>query len=288
MIMASVVLIGLGLFLKHVLDEGAQERRRRIELLIANQAKDIEREKIQIETANKALEQASSIRNAGVKELRRMEQESMATNEKIGILKNKIVAEKTEIEHSIKALDSYRINYRNYVRSKAKGEIIEALETLSGVTYKNVSIREVTAIGVQIRHEDGQKRIPYEDLPEAMQIRFQFDKKEKAKALTVELAAKNEEDAFMAAGNGQANEQATKDNLKENDAKQKKINQDIFPKKAMLSALQNDIKSLENERSQALGSKQRVNVGPIDAMIQSKRSKIEALQAEINRLQSGL
>ena len=262
-----------------------------MELLIASQEKDIESNKVNIETGNKALEQASSARNTDIGELRRLKRESLANKEEIGILKNKIVAEKTEIERCIQALEDYRTSYRTYVRAKAKGEIIEALETLSGVVYKNVSIREVTAIGIQIRHDDGQKRIPYEDLPEAMQTRFQFDKKEKAKALALETAAKHEQEASITVAEGHSSEQAAKDNLKENTPKRKKINQDIFAKKSVLSQLLNDIKSLENERSRAFsgpGPKHYANEGAVNGLIQSKRDKAAVLQAEISQLQSEL
>jgi hypothetical protein len=71
------------------------------------------------------------------------------------------------------------------------GQVIAKLETLKGDVYENVTIREVSPIGIAIRHDAGSRRVPFEELPLEMQRQFLFDPKEKEKALADEHAVQN-------------------------------------------------------------------------------------------------
>jgi len=73
------------------------------------------------------------------------------------------------------ALEMMVSNYRTKIRSKAVGEKIEELETLSGKKYQDVTIRSVTALGIAIRHAGGAARIKADDLDESFWVRFDFN-----------------------------------------------------------------------------------------------------------------
>lgn len=296
MVMALIVLLGFGLLFMFAFDDRYQGGGRTIEALIIHQAQDIQRDKTAIEAGNKQLEQAS-VRVADARELSRLKRESTANEEKIGVLKNKIVAGKAEIVQRIQALENYKTSYRTFARGKAKGEVIEKLETLSGAVYKNVSFREVTAIGIQIRHDDGSKRIPYEELPAAMQDRFQFDPKEKEKAVATETADRAEHEASVAVAQGLEGEQKARDKVKDAEANRQKISQNIAAKETQVSSLKDEISGLERERSRADAESNSARAAghihidrgdSISGDIQSKRNRIAALQAEISRLKSNL
>ena len=73
---------------------------------------------------------------------------------------------------------AYRERYRKHVRDKAVGTKMEELTTIEGKTYKKVEIKSVGALGLNITHSDGSRRIPFKELPPAMQRQFQFDEEE--------------------------------------------------------------------------------------------------------------
>ena len=114
-------------------------------------------------------------------------------------LSGKVESSMAEVNRQKTAFEAYKDQYRAYIRGKAIGESMAVLETRGGTIYKNVNIREVTAVGIQIRHDDGQKRIPFEDLPEALKERFQFDPQQKVAAIAKEESDRSEHEAAAAA-----------------------------------------------------------------------------------------
>ncbi|WP_411827740.1 hypothetical protein [Luteolibacter sp. AS25] len=82
----------------------------------------------------------------------------------------------------------YKNQYRAFVRDNAEGTELESLETTNGEIYHEVSIRKVTAVGLEMRHRDGLKRIPFEELPAKLQDYYQFDKDQKADEIQREMA----------------------------------------------------------------------------------------------------
>lgn len=60
------------------------------------------------------------------------------------------------------------------LRKKAEGEVLATLSLQSGKEYANVAITQVSDVGISIRTSSGTARIPAEDLPRALQDRFQF------------------------------------------------------------------------------------------------------------------
>ena len=249
-VMALIVLLGFGLLFMFATDEGFQGGDQSIESLIAHQAKDIEFSKGTIENGRQLLGDAPE-RIKKAKELSRLKRGSLALQERVVALERDIESGKAEAVLSDKAFEDYKDQYRAYVRGKAKGETLDTLETGSGVIYKNVSIREVTAVGIQIRHDDGHKRIAFEELPEAMKDHFQFDPKQKAAAVASEQAKWNEHEAAAVVAGDLADKEVARQKQKEAELAKERTMRDVAIKQAQISSLQQEIGNLEREVDRA-------------------------------------
>ena len=195
------------------------------------------------------------------------------------------------------AWDAYKDRYREFVRSKAKGEVIEKLETRNGVVYNHASIREVTAVGIQIRHDDGQKRIPFEELSDALQDYYQFDPVQKQKAVAAENAARDKHDAAVAVVSDQVDQQMALKKQQDEAAATEKIQGEIAEKEAQITSIETEIKGLERERTlaeaeaqaaRAAGKMHLSKSGRISGQIISKQARISTLRAEVSKLKNRL
>lgn len=296
MIMALIVLLGFGLLFMFATDEGFQGGDQSIESLIAHQAKEIEFSKRGVENGRKLLGEAPE-RIKKAKELNRLKRESVALQERIATLGRDIESGKAEAVVSHQAFEGYKDQYRAYVRGKAKGETVETLETRSGVIYNNVSIREVTAVGIQIRHDDGHKRIPFEELPETMKDYYQFDPKQKAAAVASEQAMLKEHEAAAVVAGDLADKEISKQKEKEAELAQGRTMREIAIKQAQISSIQQEIGNLEQEADRAEAqansarSTGRIHLNrssSISGDIRSRQNRIAALLAEIRRMESRL
>jgi hypothetical protein len=194
-----------------------------------------------------------------------------------------IKANKADLAGKVDAFEAYKDEYRAHVRGKAKGESINLLETQTGAVYKNVNIREVTAVGIQIRHDEGQKRIPFEELPVAMIERFQFDAKQKAAAVEKEKAAWNEHEAAVTAADMVSENQAAERAAKEAEALRQKNLRLMAAKQARISPLAEEIKNLEEALLKE--SEKRFSRAPqMRAQLANKQSELAALRAEVARM----
>lgn len=161
-----------------------------IESVIRSQTMEIDNYQNKILSGEKILSTSSSLFLAK-KDLSRIKIEKPFLAAKISSLNQRIEAEKAELAATNLAFESYKDKYRAYIRGKGVGQTMAQLETQNGVIYKNVTIREVTALEIQIRHEDGIKRIPFEELPLTMIDYYQFDAEQKAAATVVQTMNSN-------------------------------------------------------------------------------------------------
>jgi hypothetical protein len=168
MLMALVVLIGFGLLFMFAFDEGFQGGKITIESEIASQAKEVEGLRSTVAERESLLNLAPA-RTAAADKLRLLKISSTTLEEKAARLKSDIKEETMAIQDLAKDWSAYKDEYREFVRSKARGEVLELLEARDGTVYRDVNIREVTAIGIQIRHADGFKRLQFEELSDEMQ-----------------------------------------------------------------------------------------------------------------------
>lgn len=161
-----------------------------IESVIRIQEREIADYQNRLLNGDKILSTSSSLLLVA-KDLSRLKHEKPFLEEKISSLNQRIEADKAELAATNQAFDTYKEKYRAFVRGKAVGQSISQLETQKGVIYKNVNIREVNALGIQIRHDDGINRIPFEELPSAMIDYYQFDAEQKATSLVDQTTKSN-------------------------------------------------------------------------------------------------
>lgn len=296
MLMALVVLIGFGLLFVFAFDEGMQGGDQSIETLIRNQTKEIESHQARIIDGEKKLTTAPALM-AKARELTTLKRENQFRTDRVAGLHQEIQNGTSLLAALGKSFEEYKDKYRAFVRGKAKGETIPELVTKSGGVYKKVSIREVTAIGIQIRHEEGQKRIPFEDLPAALVDYYQFDPSQKAAALTEEHATMAEHEAAASVANEQADQAMAEQREKEALAKNERMIREIATKEALIGTLQADIRGLQSEIQQAteaasaaraMGKIHINKSGSLAGDIRSKQNRIAALRSEIAQMSASV
>ena len=296
MVMALIVLLGFGLLFMFAFDEGLQGGDQSIESIIAHQAKDIIYDQQSITAGRESLAQAPT-KLANIKELSRLKRENEALETNIVQLVSAVATGKTDVVKANDVFEAYKDQYRAFVRNKAKGESIEKLETLSGVNYLNVNIREVTAIGIQIRHEGGQKRIAFEDLPAEMRDRFQFDQTQKQEALAQEAETRENHEAAVAVAETMADQQMDQKREMDTAKAKAKSKRAIVMKEVQIKSLEDEIHSLNAELNQAAvaadaaraaGRMHLNKSNGISVTIRSKQNRIVTLKSEINQLRSAL
>jgi predicted nucleic acid-binding Zn-ribbon protein len=296
MVMALVVLLGFGLLFMFAFDEGLQGGDQSMESVISHQARDIGDYQANIENGQKSLDKVPALL-ANAKDLARFKRESVALEAKTAELTTAVSAGKADVARVNEAFDSYKEDYRAFVRGKAKGETMDQLVTVSGVVYKNVSIREVTPIGIQIRHDEGQKRIPFEDLPEEMRDHFQFDPSQKDKALADEAKGREEHEAAVAVADKQAEKEMKEQQVLDAAEAKVRAKKRIAEKEAQVVSLQDEVRNLNRDKDRAAADamaaraagRMHINKSSgIDGTIRSKENRISALRAEISQMRSAL
>jgi hypothetical protein len=145
-----------------------------VESVVASQKKELAEYRANIEQAKRLLELAPE-RHADEAEMKELTRKLVFIKGGIGSLRDSLADLREEIDGLIADGEAYKEAYRASERRQAVGEKLAVLQTKDGKSYTAVEIREVDAVGVLIRHEDGQRRIPFDVLPDAMQDRFQFD-----------------------------------------------------------------------------------------------------------------
>lgn len=295
-LIAMLIILGFGALLTLAFDEGSQGAHISIEAVIRNQGKDIENYVLQSEAGNKRLAKAAA-RIEDDKKSRRLkvQNQSLATGVQAAETRAKaahsVVAKQTEV------FENYKDQYRAHVRGLAKGRVYDQLETQAGTVYKNVNIRDVTPVGIQIRHDDGHKRIAFEELPQEMQDHFQFDPKQKDRALKAEAAQRIELESAVAITDQAAEVQAAKQKIKGTAIAKEKINREIAGINAQIQTLQGEVAKLRAQMAQAGDAanaargngKIHVNKsGAISGNIRAKENRIATLQAELNQLRARL
>jgi hypothetical protein len=156
----------------------------------------------------------------------------------------RIEKEREEQERKAESNDEGIRLKREEARRQAVGQVIAKLETLKGDVYENVTIREVSPIGIAIRHDAGSRRVPFEELPLEMQRQFLFDPKEKEKALADEHAVQNAHLAQVEAAKVERSEVQKTGQAEEY---RLKVSKAIATKSARIQVLEDEIRSLESD-----------------------------------------
>ena len=181
-------------------------------------------------------------------EKEREEQERKAKEQEIAekqrLERERLEREKEEERRKAESSDEEIRLKREEARRQAVGQVIAKLETLKGDVYENVTIREVSPIGIAIRHDAGSRRVPFEELPLEMQRQFLFDPKEKEKALADEHAVQNAHLAQVEAAKVERSEVQKTGQAEEY---RLKVSKAIATKSARIQVLEDEIDSLEEQ-----------------------------------------
>jgi len=281
MVMALVVLLGFGLLFTFAFDEGMQGGEQTIESVIAGQVKEIDRLKTNIQVGEISLASAPT-RNAAARDLSRLKAESGAGKDRIAKLKDSVAATQTAIDERKQSFEAYKDQYRAFIRGGAKGKTMDTLRTVDGKTFNKVVIKEVSAVGIQIQHDDGHKRIVFEDLPEEMRDYYQFDPNQKQDALKKEEEQINDHNKKVGISDKIMEEQLKEQREKAAEEDRLKKLAAIEDKERALQALKSEIRGIESELRAAQRKTGGItNVNAIARNLQAKNSRYSALQNEL-------
>lgn len=284
MVMALFVLLGFGLLFMLAFDEGFQGGDLSIESLVAQQAKDIEKSRETIKAGQELLDMGPA-RVSKAKELASLKSKHQGLKDASILLNRNLAKGESELGLLQKAFEDYKNDYRSFVRGKAKGETMAKLVTRSGVVYDEVNIREVSAIGIQIRHSGGQKRIPFEDLPEEMQDHFQYDPNQQAAAVASENADRAIHDAAVAVTDEQQKTAMAAAQAKEAAAKKVRTASVIAAKITQAGNLEDQIEQME-KAIQAEGKKTLSRAGIMSVELANMQRQLTELRTQISTFQS--
>jgi hypothetical protein len=112
-------------------------------------------------------------------------------------LREEVTAAKAELATVTEDYEEYRSRYRQQVRGAASEEQLGELKSRTGRTYTNVTIRKVSAAGIEIRHDQGISRLLPEELDPAWHERFQWTRDEVTKTLEEEKARQDRHNRFV-------------------------------------------------------------------------------------------
>ena len=282
MLLAMVVLVGFGVLFLFAFDEGFQGKDQSIESVIANQAKEIDDLKLGIDSGTKRLAEVPARSNAA-RELATIKRENQYRDGEIESLRQGIAAANEAISAKLADFEAYKDQYRVVVRAKAKGSTMPRLETRSGEVYENVSVREVSAVGMQIIHDGGQKRVPFEDLPAELQDLYQFDPAQKAAAIAREAEERGLHDAAVVAAQEVAGQQAMLLKQREEEAARERAAAALKVMQARIKTLGDEIRGLE----QALELEVRKPLSRAPQMrqqISAKQRELAGLEEKVARM----
>lgn len=286
MLLALVVLVGFGVLFVFAFDEGLQGKDQSIESVIANQAREIADIESAISHGQGRLAEAPK-RDAAVRTLATIKRENLFRDGELEGLRSRLTSLADAIAAKQREIEAYKDEYRALVRGRAKGTTMDRLETRGGDVYEKVSIREVSAVGIQIIHEGGQKRIPFEDLPAEMQDFYQFDPAQKAEVIAREEAARGEHEAAVQVATEAAGRQEMERREKEAAAKVERAERAAIVMAAKIETLAEEIRSLES----ALEVEVRKPLSRAPQMrqqISAKQRERAALLDQLGKLRSGL
>lgn len=101
----------------------------------------------------------------------------------------KLAAVEREIRSHSEGMEGYRQEYVRWVRLVAEGERYPELRLRHGMVYREVVIRRVTGVGLEVRHSSGTARLRHGDLSEEWQDRFLWTGEEAQRSLAEEARA---------------------------------------------------------------------------------------------------
>jgi chromosome segregation ATPase len=296
MIMALIVLLGFGLLFMLVFEEGGQGGGKSLSAIVRDNAREIDSQKSRLEIGEATL--------ARMPRLKKTEDDLVTAKLRNTTLSTGIstmTADAEALETDLAALkqewEGYKNQYRAHIRAEAVGTKMPELRTADGRVYRGVVISKVTAIGIDIRHDEGLGRVNFEQLPEEIRDLYQYDENQMIAAATKEAETR----AGLARAVAKA-EEAAKDADEEQkalDTEETKRNlvAQIASKEAQASAIEEQIQQLESDISsaesaasaaRAAGRRHLNKSGPLRQTLNRKRGELVQIRTEIARIRSSL
>lgn len=288
MLLALLVLGGFSVLFMLAFNEDPADSKFTPEAIILSQEKEIV-----------ALQAAISQRQTDLaplpqrKEVARMLEDTQRKLRISGERMTAVQEELTGLASQLPALEDefagYQDTYRETARAGAKGEQLGTLTTLKGRTYQKAVIREVNPMGVRITYDDGAggTSIPYEELPAAMQDRFQFDPVQRDEFLAREATASAA--YHQAVKNSLKDKQQEKSAVRANAEQQRRENaiRAIAVKSARIAALDAELIRLEGDLRLEMTKKLR-NTNAIKSTMADKDRERTELRREVAELNASL
>lgn len=204
---------------------------------------------------------------------------------------NEMRATREQAEKAIQQVGDDRVayleRYRAAERGRAKGEKHERLELTDGTVYAPAEVLKVDAVGMQVRHSDGVKRIDWRLLPADMQDRFQFDASEMQQARQQEGGAQSQ--LHLAAGITDLQQQiaSREARIADNTAKERELTEHLAALQQQQASIPQQLASkhaeLQAEASKRLRNTDRIRrqINSLEQEQQSLPGKLAAAQADL-------
>lgn len=296
MIMGLIVLLGFGFLSMLAFDEGSYGEGKSLSAVIRDNSNNIGELHSTIARGNKEIAKAPER-----KRIADSLSNSLSKNKSISTQITAKKSELAELETEVKTVEQkwtdYKNQYRAHIRNKAVGTQMPELKTLDGTVYTNVDIRNISAVGMDIRHRDGFKRIPFDQLPADIQDYYQFDKEQMLAEVQRETKERNEHDKATHSANQAAEGQMAEQRIKATEAAKQKKLLEIAAKEARIPILQSEIQQIIQDISsaeaaadaaRAAGKMHLSKAGNLRGSLNSKRNALQNLQMEILSLKSSL
>ena len=255
---------------------------------ISNQEKDLEELKKRLQVGKERLAKREAL-DEKAEELAVMQAELKQLQEANAVAAGKLSSLEKGLIETEEMYEAYRKRYRSHVREKAVGTKMEKITTLGGKTYEQVTIKSVGALGLNITHKDGSRRIPFNDLPKDLQKRYQFDEEEAEAQLKREAEIRRRHRMAQAAAQAAAEERANNQPKVEDPDKPKLSEEERKRKIATLNVAIEQIKQKMRraESNLRLEREKTVSRAPqYRAELKQLRAALDANQAILRQLQS--
>lgn len=286
LILALLIVAGFGVLLLFTTDERFLGGGPTIDSVIADQQKDIDKLELLLADMKRRTEVQPALLEAA-KDLERSRRDKLFATDMLAGHRGTIVKVKEEIEAKAAEIEAYKDKYRAQVRAKAKGTAIGRLETRDGTVYEQVTVREVNAVGMQISHDGGGRRIPFEQLPDEMQDFYQFDPGQKKRLLALEKAGQDAHEASVDTTLAAVKEQAGRKREADAARRRDEAIAAIGVKEARIKALELEIRDFEESINRE--SQKRISNAPqMRERLAKMRQVLSALREDVDRLRSSL
>jgi anti-sigma28 factor (negative regulator of flagellin synthesis) len=194
-----------------------------------------------------------------------------------------------ELDQIAVDFETYKNTYRAHIRAADAGRTFPELRTADGTVYQDVTIRSIGAAGIDIRHQEGFKRVLFEELSDELKDHYQYDPDH----AMAELAAEEQQRRALAQQEIQA-AQAARDarQAAAPDAREQEIaalRSAISAGEVRVETLMSEVRQLTDEirrENEKIRGVRRTNI--LEPQLRAKQAQLNAAEAELMRLKSRL